>query len=367
MKQSKAIQLLKKHFCRRGQNLPILNHAVVNNDNIKCNDLGAECTLYIDEKISTINSVVDLSVLSAFADIKTITHITDDRIVNEFNDAKTDAKIEKLPVGDFPMLDKPKHKIEKMEGKQKIVKFEDGAPIVDILCSDLLAAIEKIDYAMDNKDVRYYLNGICFDFVCDKIKLIATDGHRLALTECNLMSESETYKAQHIVTRSTIVLLKSVLKLTDSRALSVTLGDNYIIEFRANDFLITAKLCDGKYPDYTRVVPKNNTELLKLNRKETLKTIKQLKPFFNKKYHCLIIDIEAREFEASNLESSMRLPMPVLDCSETIDKIGINADYLCDVLNNTTDETIDFYLLDKNSAIVATVNNSTHIIMPMRL
>lgn len=143
-----------------------------------------------------------------------------------------------LPARDFP-------NVEDSMGTHKIT----------LLQGQLKRLIERTAFAMAQQDVRYYLNGMLWELRPSLLRVVATDGHRLAM--CTLQSEFpvEDEAKQVILPRKGVLELARLLQ-DESGEVALVIGNNHI-RATTDEFTFTSKLVDGKFPDYDRVLPKN--------------------------------------------------------------------------------------------------------------
>ena len=116
--------------------------------------------------------------------------------------------------------------------------------------------LESTSFAMAQQDVRYYLNGMLFEVAKDYLRVVATDGHRLAMETLNMDNPISDVQ-QLILPRKGIMELSRLLA-DDGGEISLTFGQNHI-RATVPAFTFTSKLVDGKFPDYNRVLPKGAT------------------------------------------------------------------------------------------------------------
>ena len=141
-----------------------------------------------------------------------------------------------LPASEFPATDQ-------VETLENIVVSEAA----------LKNMMDKTSFAMANQDVRYYLNGLLFDFSEQQLKAIATDGHRLAV--CDLDGTIDiTSDRQLIVPRKGVMELARMLS-AEKEEVTLAIGRNHI-RLVKGDTIFTSKLIDGRFPDYQAVIPK---------------------------------------------------------------------------------------------------------------
>ena len=140
-----------------------------------------------------------------------------------------------LPATEFPATDQ----VETLE----VVNIQEVA---------LKKLLDKTSFAMANQDVRYYLNGLLFEFRGGGLKTVATDGHRLAL--CDYDGEiGVADNRQLIVPRKGVLELTRMLTDSDD-VVELALGKNHIRLVKGNT-IFTSKLIDGRFPDYEAVIP----------------------------------------------------------------------------------------------------------------
>jgi len=160
--------------------------------------------------------------------------------------ARSRFSLASLPAKDFPGLDD----IEEQN-------------VIGIPQDQLKAQLDNTLFAMAQQDVRYYLNGILMEISPNQIKLVATDGHRLALSEYKT-SASISDTRQIIIPRKAVLELSRLLETNDSVA-KVILSKNHI-RIENGSLIFTSKLIDGKFPDYNRVIPVDGNQTIIVNR-----------------------------------------------------------------------------------------------------
>ena len=127
---------------------------------------------------------------------------------------------------------------------------------------DMHHLLEKTQFAMAQQDVRYYLNGLLLETGKKLLRAVATDGHRLALSEIKIAKGDGDGK-QVIVPRKAVTELQRLL--TEEGEITVEFGSNHV-RVQVGDIRFTSKLIDGRFPDYDRVIPKNPKNVLSADR-----------------------------------------------------------------------------------------------------
>ena len=177
---------------------------------------------------------------------------------------KSRFNLQTMPAADFPKM---------AEAGELQAKFS----VPQKLLLDLLSLVQ---FAMAQQDIRYYLNGLLLVLDGTKIKVVATDGHRLSYADGNLTDSHEK--------REVILPRKAVLEL--SRQLSA--GDAQIqielyasqVRFRYGSSELVTKIIDGKFPDYTRVIPINYNKTITLGRQALQQSLQRAAILSNEKF-----------------------------------------------------------------------------------
>jgi DNA polymerase-3 subunit beta len=133
----------------------------------------------------------------------------------------------------------------------------------------LRGLIDRTRFAISTEETRYYLNGIYLHATVTEgsrmLRAAATDGHRLARVEEPLPEGAETMPGV-IVPRKTVAELRKLLD-EESGSIEVGLSDTRI-QFRVGPIILTSKLIDGTFPDYERVIPRDNDKILRVGKKD---------------------------------------------------------------------------------------------------
>ncbi len=257
-----------------------------------------------------------------------------------------------LPASEFPSLDE--------------IAVQQKFTIPQNLFKSLF---DKTSFAMAQQDVRYYLNGILMEISPQKIRLVATDGHRLALSE----SEGETGvddERQIIIPRKAVLELSRLLDSSDGDA-SCELSQNHL-RVQTGSLIFTTKLIDGKFPDYQRVIPVDGNKTLQVERETLKQAMSRIAILSNEKYRGIRLTLTSGNLsiQANNPDQEEAEEELQVDYDEGDMEIGFNVTYLIDVLNVLASEKVQVKLKDSNSsAIISDSENesSLYVVMPMRL
>ena len=257
-----------------------------------------------------------------------------------------------LPASDFPSLDEI----------SSVYEFSIPQNVLKNL-------IDKTAFAMAQQDVRYYLNGLMFEVSENTIRSVATDGHRLAYSDSALevnISDSR----QVIIPRKGVSELQRLLSDSDD-PVKVILGNNHI-QCELPNQRFTSKLIDGRFPDYKRVMPAEEGNSLVVNRDALRQALIRASILSNEKYRGIrvILSQNLLKLQAQNPDQEEADVELEIDYQGDEMEVGINVNYMLDVLNTNNYEHAKLKIKDANSSFLIIFpddDNSRYVIMPMRL
>ncbi len=257
-----------------------------------------------------------------------------------------------LPAEDFPTIDD-------LELDQNVL-IKEG---------EFKSLIEKTAFAMAQQDVRYYLNGLLLELDAGQIRTVATDGHRLALSQLDHKSDIEGSR-QIILPRKGVQELLRLLAQEDNQ-ITVAIGKNHLRVNLAN-LQFTSKLIDGRFPEYQRVLPEECDNRAKIDKVLFKQALTRASILSNEKYKGirLILDNNTMVIQAHNPEHEEAEDEIEIEYSGERIEVGFNVVYLLDVLNALESEKIEVIIQDANSsALIVSPESqaSRYVVMPMRL
>ncbi len=250
------------------------------------------------------------------------------------------------------------------------VEEEPDTFSINMAQSKLCELLNSTSFAMGQQDVRYYLNGMLFEIAAGYLRVVATDGHRLAMETLN-MDNPVSEVQQLIVPRKGIMELTRLLADGEGD-ISLTFGQNHI---RASvpDFTFTSKLVDGKFPDYNRVVPKGGNKVLIGDCHELHQAFSRAAILSNEKFRGVRLMLSNGELEilANNPEQEEAEEIVSIDYEGDSLEIGFNVSYLIDVFSTLRSEKARITLSDPGSSALLEAeeegSDALYVIMPMRL
>lgn len=246
--------------------------------------------------------------------------------------------------------------------KSPQLENSDNITIAGELVSE---AINKTLFATGNDDLRPVMSGVFCQFSGSDIIFVATDAHKLVRYKRSDAQASGS--SSFILPKKPLNLLKSNIKGEEQVKILYN-ESNAIFEF--NDITLTCRLIDGKYPNYEAVIPKENPNVLTVDRLELLGSIKRVSIFANKTTHQVKLkmvgselSISAEDLDFAN-EANERLT-----CSFSGEdmEIGFNSRFLMEMLNNISSKEIKIEMSEPNRAGILlpaeTENDAEDILM----
>jgi len=225
-----------------------------------------------------------------------------------------------------------------------------------------------VHFAMAQQDIRYYLNGLLIVVDGKNIIAVATDGHRLAF--CQVETDQNFQRQEVIIPRKTILELQRLLDDSDA-PVDVAIANNQI-KLKFADIELISKLVEGKFPDYTRVVPKGYKNSFTVSRDALLRSLQRAAIMTSDKFKGVRCVVSPGSMKISSTNADQEEAVEELEIDyggDTVD-IGFNVTYLLDVLNNLKCDNISLALGDANSSALITVPDNAdfkYVVMPMRI
>lgn len=234
--------------------------------------------------------------------------------------------------------------------------------------ADLRRLVEKTHFSMAQQDVRYYLNGLLLETDKKRLRAVATDGHRLALSEVDLAVPAARDE-QLIVPRKGVLELSRLLD--GDGEVELALGANHI-RVQLDGVRLTSKLIDGRFPEYSRVVPVQPKNIIKADRNLFRHALQRTAILSNEKYRGVRLELSPNSvvLQANNPEQEEAVETLEVEYSGDAMEIGFNVNYLLDALAAVDSEQVEFGVTDANSSCLIREPGSERtkfVVMPMRL
>jgi len=344
----------------RRQTLPILSNILLTIKNNQLSMIGTDLEVEMQTHASLVGAEQGeitvparklLDICRALPDQASIQFsLTENRMV--IRSGKSRFVLSTLPAAEFPNI----------EVNDNILSFSISQSI-------LKNAIERSYFAMAQQDVRYYLNGMLLEVRPGRIRTVATDGHRLALCDESFDPDS-TLDIQVILPRKAVLELSRLLSDSDD-LVKLELSSSHVrITLAKASF--TSKLIDGRFPDYERVMPTGEPQVVTADKDALRQSLTRTAILSNEKYRGIrfrlspgLLSLQAHNPEQDEAEEEVEI-----DYAGDEMTIGFNVGYLLDVLGTIDSDDVKIAVADANSSSLITNANSDgcrYVIMPMRL
>ncbi|RUO76411.1 DNA polymerase III subunit beta [Pseudidiomarina taiwanensis] len=229
--------------------------------------------------------------------------------------------------------------------------------------------MDRTHFSMANQDVRYYLNGMLFETEANTLRTVATDGHRLAMSQCEI-GQPQLAARQVIVPRKGVMELLRLLNDSDDEV-KVSIGTNHI-RIETNGMSFTSKLVDGRFPDYRRVLPSGGDKTVIADRDLMKQACMRAAILSNEKYRGVRLQLSSGEMTltANNPEQETAEEVIEVDYQGDSLEIGFNVSYLIEVLNTIQGDQVKLTLSNPDASGLLEDNaddSALYVVMPMRL
>jgi DNA polymerase-3 subunit beta len=260
--------------------------------------------------------------------------------------------LQTLAAEDFPRLARPLGEPSRFALPQK----------------DLKRLLGLVQYAMAQQDIRYYLNGLLMVVDGGQLRLVATDGHRLSYAAAALGGSLPHQEV--IVPRKTVIELAKLLGDGEDEV-RIELSSSQAA-FSFGSIELVSKLVDGKFPDYTRVIPTGHKNTVSLEREPLRQALLRAAILSNEKFRGVrwVLSSAGLKIVSSNAEQEEAEETLEVQYSGDALDIGFNVNYLLDVLNNVDSTELQCSFGDASSSALITVASEPdfkYVVMPMRI
>ncbi|MHB0785605.1 DNA polymerase III subunit beta [Bradyrhizobium sp. 5.13L] len=346
----------------RRNTIPILSHAKITHSDaglrISGTDLDLEAHVDLDVIDGTggeWSACINASVLAGIARVAGTMNVRIERADNDLKgtitlgDGAAFYEIETLSETDYPEI------------------VGDRGPLIEAFTNGMFATmLDKVRWCVSTEEVRYYLNGVCWHITPKDRRFVATDGHRMAICQYAKEGGEET---KRIIPRKTVRIITEHLAGKDVKLFAVEPGK---IDIVSPGVTIRAKLIDGTYPDYTRVLPNRHDFTFDLKRDEIVAAIDQATAIggdrttaikFSNQDGRAVIERRSADFGSARVKTSTAWPAG----KETPGAFAFNSRYLREVAN-ACQGAITLRMVDHSSPFTIHDEDATmtRVLMPMR-
>ncbi|MFN7399663.1 MAG: DNA polymerase III subunit beta [Sandaracinobacter sp.] len=346
----------------RRNTIPILSNVLLSADDNSCKLMATDLDLQIVEDVPATVEVGGATTVSAHTLFDIVRKLPDGaQVTLEAASGKVAVtagrarfSLQTLPREDFPVIG------------------ESDLPVSFSLPAEtLVTLIDKTRFAISTEETRYYLNGIFFHAPAGAgtLRAVATDGHRLARVEIPL-PEGAAGMPDIIIPRKCVA---EVRKLLDERGgeVGITLSQSKI-RFAIGQAVLTSKLIDGTFPDYSRVIPTANDKLLKIDPATLAEGVDRGTAIASEKTRAvkLSLDRDRVTLSVTSPENGTASEDVPADYSAAGFDVGFNSRYLLDILSQVEGDLVEVHMADAAAPTLireSEGSESIYVLMPMRV
>ena len=345
----------------RRNTIPILSNVKIDADEKSISLIATDLDLEIIEKVEANVSQVGSTTVSAHILYDIVRKISEGSSI-EIEQNQNDQMELKSGQSNFDLPCLPDEDFPEMSSGEMPCNFSMNS-------GDIKRLIDKTRFAISTEETRYYLNGIFLHSINNELRSVATDGHRLACIKSDLPSGAEEMPSI-IIPRKTVGEIRKLIE-DSSDNLTIKVSDTKI-QFILKDVQLTSKLIDGTFPDYERVIPKNNDKELSIETKIFSSSIDRVATISSDKSKAVkfLLKDGALTLTVINPDAGTAVETTPVDYNYEELEIGFNARYLLDIASQIDGPDMLFALEGSGSpALIKDSDDTqaTYVLMPMRV
>ncbi len=351
----KGIQVVQNIVSTKAT-LPILSNILIETrkNTLRLNstdlDIGISCEIPVEvseEGGITIPAKRFSDIVKELPDGEVVVHVKKNNQI-DIEGVNCRFKLMGLPKDEFPKFPEFKDK--------EVIKIAQGL---------LKEMFRLTTFAVSHEESRYVLNGVLLEIAGDVIRIVATDGRRLAKAEKKL-SLNTTKNIIAIIPIKAIQELNRNLK--DEGEVALIVGNNQAL-FDIDGVLIATRIIEGEFPNYNQVIPKPVKNRIKMNTQVFLSSIRRANLLSTPDFQAVKFEVFPNKMVVSKTtpdigESREELPIEY-GGSEMV--VGFNPQFLIDFLKNINDENIEMELLGADKPAVMRLDDYLYLALPMRI
>lgn len=350
----------------RRNTIPILSNVLIEAEGDSVSFRATDLDIEVVDKAPAVVERAGATTVSATTLHEIVRKLPDGALVALTDDGSSGRLTVEAGRSNFSLATLPKEDFPVMATSEYESNFSAPAPMLRRL-------FDKSKFAISTEETRYYLNGV-YMHVSDGedgkvLRCVATDGHRLARIDADLPDGALSMPGV-IVPRKTVAELRKLLE-DDDMQIAVSVSETKV-RFATPDIMLTSKVIDGTFPDYTRVIPQGNTRKLEVDASEFSKAVDRVATVSSERSRAvklaieedrLILSVNAPDSGAAEEE------LAVAYADERLE-IGFNAKYLLEIAGQVDRENAVFLFNSAGDPTLMREGNDTsaiYVVMPMRV
>ena len=350
----------------RRNTIPILANVLIEASEGSVNLRATDLDIEVLDRAPAMVEQAGATTVSAVLLHDIIRKLPDGALIELVDDARTGRLQVSAGRSNFSLATLPKEDFPVMASSEYSANFAAPAKVLRRL-------FDKAKFAISTEETRYYLNGV-YMHVADGeggrvLRCVATDGHRLARIDAPLPAGAENMHGV-IVPRKTVGEVRKLLE-DDDMEIAVSVSETKV-RFATPDMTLTSKVIDGTFPDYSRVIPTQNTKRLEVDASEFSKAVDRVATVSSERSRAvklaleddrLVLSVNAPDSGAAEEEL-------IVAYSDERLEIGFNAKYLLEIASQVDRENAVFMFNTSGDPTLMREGNDTsavYVVMPMRV
>ncbi len=350
----------------RRNTIPILANVLIEAEGSDVQFRATDLDIEVVDKAPAVVERAGSTTVSAVTLHEIVRKLPDGSMVSLSEDATSGRLSVQAGRSSFNLATLPKEDFPVMASSEYSSNFSAPAPVLRRL-------FDKSKFAISTEETRYYLNGVYMHVAEGDegrvLRCVATDGHRLARIDAGLPDGAEEMPGV-IVPRKTVGELRKLLD-DDELVVAVSVSDTKV-RFATPQITLTSKVIDGTFPDYSRVIPMNNTRRLEVDAAEFAKAVDRVATVSSERSRAvklsldedrLVLSVNAPDSGAAEEELAVAYGDERLE-------IGFNAKYLLEIASQVDRENAVFLFNSSGDPTLMREGSdlsAVYVVMPMRV
>ena len=350
----------------RRNTIPILANVLIEAEGDTVSFRATDLDVEVVDKVAAQVERAGATTVAAVTLHEIVRKLPDGALVRLTADAATARLTVEAGRSNFSLATLPREDFPVMATSEYTANFGAPAPVLRRL-------FDKSKFAISTEETRYYLNGVYMHVAeaegGQALRCVATDGHRLARIDADL-PEGAAEMPGVIVPRKTVGELKKLLD-DDDATIAVSVSETKI-RFATPEITLTSKVIDGTFPDYTRVIPIQNTKMLTVDAKEFSNAVDRVATVSSERSRAVKLTLEEDRLTLSVNAPDSGAATEELSVAYSDERmeIGFNAKYLQEISNQVDRENAVFMFNSAGDPTLmreGTDTSAIYVVMPMRV
>lgn len=350
----------------RRNTIPILANVLIEAEGNTVSFRATDLDIEVVDRAPAMVERAGATTVSAVMLHEIVRKLPDGALVNLSEDAASGRLTITAGRSTFSLATLPKEDFPVMATSEYATNFSAKAAVLRRL-------FDKSKFAISTEETRYYLNGVYMHVATGEagpvLRCVATDGHRLARIDADLPPGADGM-AGVIVPRKTVAELRKLLD-DDEAVIAVSVSETKV-RFATPAIVLTSKVIDGTFPDYTRVIPTGNAKRLEVDASEFAKAVDRVATVSSERSRAvklaldedrLVLSVNAPDSGAAEEELAVAYGDERLE-------IGFNAKYLLEIASQVDRENAVFLFNSSGDPTLMREGNdmsAVYVVMPMRV